>query len=220
MKRHFTDHCLPPECPTTFGDNYNRKPPLNVIESLGVVGSISLYASLAATAASTALSVTAQQTAADQAEVNAEAQRDALINERQQKELVFSENQRRLAEEQRRFRAKQLASIADSGIVAGVGTALQIEADTFKQQNVDLGDAAILNQVEQGNLTYQAGAALQMGKAEAAGYRRAATGSLISGIGSMVGTVGGAAKSPYKAPTKTATSSYTPPKVSATTSGK
>jgi len=218
--RKFTDHCLPPTCPSTFGDIYNRKPPLNIIEALGTAGTISLYASLAATAASTAISYSAQQTAAKQAKYNAEAESQALANEQKQKELEFSENQRRLAEDQRRFRAKQLAAIADSGIVAGVGTALQLEADTWKQNNTDLTDAGIVNQINSSNLNYRAGAALQLGKAESAGYKRAATGTLVSGLGSMVGTIGGAYTSPYKAPASKSSVTVGPMTSSVTSSGK
>lgn len=215
MKK-FTDHCLPPNIPASFG-NYmptclGGRPPLNVIESLGLIGTITLYASLAATAASTYMSYSASQEAAKQSELNAQAQNNALISEKNRQTLEFEENRRRLAQDQKRFRASQLAKIADSGIVAGVGTALEIESATWREQQISLADKSYVNEIAQGQLSYQAKSALSMGASEAAGYRRQGTGQIIAGLGSMVNTAGGAYRGTtggYKAPDYTGTSTKT-----------
>jgi hypothetical protein len=167
------------------------KPPLNIIASLGTVGSLALYASLAATAASTTMSVVQSQNQAKQAELNAKAESNALTRESQRQQLELEENRRRLAREQRRFRSTQLSRIADSGIMTGTGTALALEADTWARQQTELADQTYLKNLTQSELGYKAGQALELGKQNASQLRAGATGTVLSGIGSMAGTVGG-----------------------------
>lgn len=199
MNRHF-DY-FAPQTPPTFGDSYNRKPPMNMVEPISMLSTIAMFSTLAATVASTVMSVDASRKAAKQSELNAEAQSEALMQERQRKQLEFEENQRRLATDQKRFRSQQLAQLANNGFVLGVGTSLEIEADTWKQQQTQLNDQSYGNQLTKDQLQYQAGTALSMGQNEAAGYRRQAVGQAIQGIGNVIGQVGSfAGKTAGKAP--------------------
>lgn len=153
-----------------------------------IVGYIAYAVAIAATATSTALSVQASNRAAKQSELNAEAASEAAAAERRRQELELSENQRRAAIEQKRFRAQQFSQLASTGALTGTGTALAIEADTWANQQRQLADQQYLADISRRNLQYQGTSALQMGRQEAAGYRAQATGQALSGLASIAGT--------------------------------
>lgn len=142
---------------------------------------------VAASLAATAISYDSAQTSAKQAEYNAQAQADAIGDERKRQALELRENQRRAAVEQRRVRASQLAAMAGQGTMLGTGSSLAIEADTWAKQQTELADQQRVADLSQRQLAYQRTATLQMGQQTAAGIRRDATGQAISGIASIAG---------------------------------
>jgi hypothetical protein len=127
------------------------------------------------------------QNSAKQAEYNAQAQADAIGEERKRQALEGQENQRRLVQEQRRQRATQLAAMAGSGAMLGTGSSLALEADTWAKQQTELADQQYVNQLSQRQLAYQRTSTLQMGQQTAAGIRSDATGQAIGNIGSTLG---------------------------------
>jgi hypothetical protein len=144
-------------------------------------------ASLVASAAGTYISYDSSKNASKQAEYNAQAQADAIGEERKRQALESQENQRRAVQEQRRQRATQLAAMAGSGAMLGTGSSLALEADTWAKQQTELADQQYVNQLSQRQLAYQRTSTLQMGQQTAAGIRRDATGQAISGIASTAG---------------------------------
>jgi len=149
-------------------------------------------ASVGLSLASTYAAYDSSQTQIKQGEANAQAQSDALAAEQSRQARENEENQRRAVQEQRRFRASQLAAMAGSGAMLGTGSSLAIEADTWAKQQTELADQQRVNDMAQSNLAYQRTNTLQMGSAQAAAMRRDATGAAISGLAS---TAGGAYRS-------------------------
>jgi hypothetical protein len=149
-------------------------------------------ASVGISLASTYSAYESSQTQIKQGEMNAQAQSDALAAEQQRQAMENEENQRRAVQEQRRFRASQLAAMAGNGAMLGTGSSLAIEADTWAKQQTELADQQRVNDLAQSNLAYQRTNTLQMGAQQAAAGRREATGAAISGLAS---TAGGAYKS-------------------------
>jgi hypothetical protein len=169
------------------------RPPCNeVVSTLLLVG---------ASLAGTYMSYESSQTAAKQTEYNAQAQSDALAAEQRRQAMENEENQRRAVQEQRRFRASQLAAMAGNGAMLGTGSSLAIEADTWAKQQTELADQQRVNDLAQSNLAYQRTNTLQMGAQQAAAGRREATGAAISGLAS---TAGGAYRSWSTRPQTTA----------------
>ena len=173
------------QSPVTFGDSYNKKPPMN---DYGIGAYIALAATLAATAASTYVSVQQSEKAAEQSKLNAEAEAKAMKAEADRQQLEFEENQRRLAIQQKQFRQRQLRSIVNSGIQAGTGTALALEADTWSQQQRELNDREYLKNVQNDSLQYGAAKALSLGQQQANMYKGEKTAAIVSGIGSAIST--------------------------------
>lgn len=157
-------------------------PILGVFETTALA--IGFYASLAATVASAAVSYNSAQNAAKQAELNAQAQSDAIGQEQQRQALQEQENQRRAVQEQRRFRAAQLSAMGGSGAMLGTGSTLALEADTWAKQQTDLADQQRMADLSQRNLAYQASSTLQMGQQQGAQIRADATGQAISSLAS------------------------------------
>jgi hypothetical protein len=183
MHNEILDFYIP--SPPTFGNVYNRKPPLNDFGIGEGIAAVALLASLAGTA----VSYQASENQAKQSQLNAEAQNAALQQESQRQEAANQENQLRLAAQQQRQRQTQLANIAHSGIQTGTGTALALEADTWSQDQRALNDNAYINQLSQNQLKYQASNALALGDQQASQYKAAGTASLISGIGNSFGSL-------------------------------
>jgi hypothetical protein len=142
---------------------------------------------IASAATSAYMQYDSAQNAAKQAEYNAQAQSDAIGEERKRQALESQENQRRAAVEQRRARATQLAAMAGQGTLLGTGSSLAIEADTWAKQQTEMADANRVAELSQRQLAYQRTSTLQMGQQTAAGMRRDATGQAISGIASTAG---------------------------------
>jgi hypothetical protein len=140
--------------------------------------------SAAATVAGATVSYVSSQNAAKQAELNAQAQSDAIGQERQRQALQEQENQRRAVQEQRRFRAAQLSAMGGSGAMLGTGSTLALEADTWAKQQTELADQQRMSDLSQRNLAYQASSTLQMGQQQGAQIRADATGRAISDFGS------------------------------------
>jgi len=138
--------------------------------------------------AGTAVSYSSAQTAAKQTELNAQAQADAIGQERSRQALEADENQRRAVVEQRRVRAQQLAAMSSSGAMLGSGTSLAIEADTWAKQQTDLADQQRMADLSQRNLGFQQSNTLAMGAQQAAQIRSDAIGTAISGLGQAVGS--------------------------------
>jgi hypothetical protein len=156
------------------------RPPCNEIVSTVLLVGASL--------AGTYMSYESAQTAAKQSEYNAQAQSDAIGAEQRRQAAENAENQRRAVQEQRRFRASQLAAMAGNGAMLGTGSSLAIEADTWAKQQTELADQQRINDLAQNQLAFQRTNTLQMGAQQAAGIRRDATGQAISGIASAAGT--------------------------------
>jgi hypothetical protein len=155
------------------------RPPCNAT----VVGIIGAVAALA----STYISYDAAQTAAKQSEMNAQAQADAIGEERKRQALEEDENRRRAVVEQRRFRAQQLAAMSGNGAMLGTGTSLAIEADTWAKQQTELADQQRMAELSQRSLAFQQANTLAMGGQQAAALRREGTGAAISGLASAAG---------------------------------
>ena len=160
------------------------RPPCNEIATAAIYAVVAI----AASAASTYISYDSAQTAAKQAEYNAQAQSDAIGAEQKRVAQEDEENRRRAVQEQRRFRASQLAAMGGSGAMLGTGTSLALEADTWAKQQTELADSQRVAELSQRQLSYQRQSTLEMGAQTAAGYRRDATGAVISGIASAAGS--------------------------------
>ena len=156
------------------------RPPCNEIVSTVLL--------VAAAAASSYISYDSAQTSAKQAEYNSQAQADAIGAEQRRQAQENEENQRRAVQEQRRFRASQLAAMAGNGAMLGTGSSLAIEADTWAKQQTELADQQRVNDLAQSQLAFQRTNTLQMGAQQAAGIRRDGTGQAIGGIASAAGT--------------------------------
>ena len=166
-----------------------------------VVGEVAYVLAIVASAASSYISYESAQTAAKQAEYNAEAQAQAIGEEQKRQAAEAAENQRRAVQEQRRFRAQQLAAMGASGAMLGTGSPLAIEADTWAKQQTELADQQRMADLSQRQLGYQASSTLQLGQQQAAAYRREATGAAISGLASTAGAAyGGFSTRPGTAP--------------------
>lgn len=178
----FRDHLdyLPLYTGGPMGIYSATRPPCNEIVSTILV--------VAAAVAGTAISYDSAQTASKQAEYNAQAQSDTIGAEQKRQAMENEENQRRAVQEQRRFRASQLAAMGGSGAMLGTGTSLALEADTWAKQQTELADQQRVNDLAQRQLAYQRTSTLEMGQQTAAGLRRDATGAAISGIASAAGS--------------------------------
>ena len=180
----YRDHLdyLPLNTGGPIGIHCSTRPPCNEVTTI-VLGVLSL----ASAAAGTYISYDSSKNASKQAEYNAQAQADAIGEERKRQALESQENQRRAAVEQRRARATQLAAMAGQGTLLGTGSSLAIEADTWAKQQTEMADQSRMNDLAQRQLAYQRTSTLQMGQQTAAGMRRDATGQAISGIASTAG---------------------------------
>jgi len=170
-----------------IGIHCSTRPPCNDVITPTVLAWASLATSLVAGGTSAYMQYDSAQNAAKQAEYNAQAQADAIGEERKRQALEGQENQRRLVQEQRRQRATQLAAMAGSGAMLGTGSSLALEADTWAKQQTELADQQYVNQLSQRQLAYQRTSTLQMGQQTAAGIRSDATGQAIGNIGSTIG---------------------------------
>ncbi len=171
---------MPLTCPT-FGQGV--KPPCN-----DPISTTLAIASIAAAGTGAYLQYDQSQNAAKQAELNADAQAQAIGQEQKRQALEQGENRRRAALEQRRFRASQLSALASTGAMLGTGTALDIEADTWAMQQLQLADQQYLSDVGNRSLTAQRQTVRQQGYGEASAIRGNATGTALAGLASTVGT--------------------------------
>lgn len=167
-----------------IGIHCSTRPPCNEPTTIAIALAAG---SLVAGAAGTYMQYDSAQNAAKQAEYNAQAQADAIGEERKRQALESQENQRRAVQEQRRQRATQLAAMAGSGAMLGTGSSLALEADTWAKQQTELADQQYVNQLSQRQLAYQRTSTIQMGQQTAAGIRSDATGQAIGNIGSTLG---------------------------------
>ena len=175
---------LPLTCPT-FGREYGWRstPPCNEVISTTIA-----IASLAAAAAGTAMTVQSQRNQAKQAELNADAQAEAIAAEQKRQDAENDENMRRAALEQKRFRATQFSRLASTGAMLGTGTALDIEADTWAQQQLQLADMQYLQDVNQRALAAQAMTVRAQGTSQAAALRGQAAGTALAGLANTAGS--------------------------------
>lgn len=157
------------------------RPPCNEVATIAAVVAI------AASAAGSYISYASAQTAAKQSEMNAQAQANAIGEERKRQALEADENRRRAVVEQRRQRAQQLAAMSGNGAMLGTGTSLAIEADTWAKQQTELADQQRMAELSQRNLAFQQANTLAMGGQQAAALRREGTGAAISGLASAAG---------------------------------
>jgi hypothetical protein len=169
-------------CPT-FG--WGHKPPCNEPTTIALA---SLAVSTAAAGAGIAIQYDQQSKAAKQAELNADAQAQAIGQEQKRQALEQGENRRRAAVEQRRFRAAQFSALASTGALTGTGTALDIEADTWAQQQRQMADQQYLADVGQRGLAAQRQTVRQQGYGEASAIRGQMAGTALAGLASTVGT--------------------------------
>lgn len=174
----------PPEPPAILWHCDPRKPLCN-----DPLTATAIAVSVIGTAAATTTQVIQTRNAAKQAELNAEAEAQALNREAQRQQIEFEENQRRLARQQKAFRSSQLARIAESGFLTGTGTALDLEADTWAQQQRELADQQYVQSVQQQSLQYKAGTALELGRQQSSMLRSQTLGTVAGGVGSIAGTL-------------------------------
>lgn len=151
-------------------------------EAIVVAGYVASILSVVASAAGAVVSHKQQRDAARQTEMNAEAQQKALMAERQRKAAELAENQRRLAQQQRREQAAQFAALANTGFVATTGTPLEIMADTLEAQQRDMGDLTADGNLEQWRLGYQGQSLMQEARSSASLQRQQAGATLITGL--------------------------------------
>jgi hypothetical protein len=163
----------------------NFTPILGIIGSLGTAGSILAYASVAAGLAGTALSYVSSQNQAKQAEMNADAQNQALKQEQDRQALEQAENQRRALTVQKRERARAAAALASTGAMTTSGTPLALLADTWETQQTQLADQSYLADMAQRELAYRRTSALAMGKNEAGNIRAAGIGTALGQLGQL-----------------------------------
>lgn len=151
--------------------HFDGRPPLNEVVS-GIV-------MLALAATSAYISYDSAQTQSKQMEYNSQAQADAIGAEQKRQAMEDEENRRRAVQEQRRFRAQQLAAMGGSGAMLGTGTSLALEADTWAKQQTELADQQRVSDLAQRQLAYQRSSTLEMGQQQADVIRRDATGQAI-----------------------------------------
>lgn len=194
------ENCFPDEIPRIY--SFGNSPKFDIITptllSITYLASTAgaatvtqtglTIASLAATAGATTIGVMESRNAAKQAELNAEAESDALHQEAKRRENEFIENQRRLAIDQRRFRASQLTSLADTGFLTGTGTSLMIEADTWAAQQRELADQTYNADLTNRSLLFGANQALTSGQQTSRELKSRTAGTILGGLGSMAGT--------------------------------
>lgn len=142
---------------------------------------------LALAATSVYISYDSAQTQSKQMEYNSQAQADAIGAEQKRQAMEDEENRRRAVQEQRRFRAQQLAAMGGSGAMLGTGTSLALEADTWAKQQTELADQQRVSDLAQRQLAYQRSSTLEMGQQQADVIRRDATGQAIGSAISAVG---------------------------------
>jgi hypothetical protein len=171
---------MPLSCPT-FG--WGIKPPCNDPVTPWLAA-----AALIAGGTGTAMQIRQAGNAAKQAEMNADAQAKAIAQEKKRQSLEQAENQRRAVIEQKRFRASQFSALASSGAMTGTGTALDIEADTWAQQQLQLADRQYLADIGQRALSAQASTVRQQGYAQASQIRGTRAGTALQGLASMAQT--------------------------------
>lgn len=159
--------------------HFDGRPPLNEVVS-GIV-------MLALAATSAYISYDSAQTQSKQMEYNSQAQADAIGAEQKRQAMEDEENRRRAVQEQRRFRAQQLAAMGGSGAMLGTGTSLALEADTWAKQQTELADQQRVSDLAQRQLAYQRSSTLEMGQQQADVIRRDATGQAIGSAISAVG---------------------------------
>jgi uncharacterized protein YlxW (UPF0749 family) len=119
------------------------------------VAAASSYASYATAQQQTKVANNNAEAAAEQARLNAIAQQKQIDAQAAQTANETEEARRRMALDQRRFRAAQLNEMTGQGIQL-TGTPLEILANTAVQQQQELNDAAYQNDVTRRNLAFRA----------------------------------------------------------------
>jgi len=155
---------------------------------VATIAAISAGVSAAAATAGTVMSVRQANNAAKQAEMNADAEAKAIAQEKKRQSIEQAENQRRAAQQQNRMRAQQRAAMAGTGAMMGTGTVLDIEADTWAQQQLQLADQRYMFDLGQRQLTAQRTAVLDEGKAQASQIRGTRAGTVLSGMAQVAST--------------------------------
>jgi len=147
---------------------------------------IAYTVSTIASIAGSVVSYQQQREAAKQTEMNAEAQAKALAMERQRKAAELAENQRRLAQQQRRERAAQFSALANTGFVATTGTPIEVMADTVEAHQRNMSDLTGDANLDQWRLGYQGQSLLDEARSKASLMRQQAGASLITGLAGTV----------------------------------
>lgn len=176
---------------TTYVPNaYNSvRPPCNEPVSTTTLAIVAIGAS----AAQGVMQVQQLNEQAKQAEYNAKAQAQAINQEANRQQAEFEANRRRTMLQQKRARSQQLSQLADTGFMTGTGTALEIEADTWSKQQLELADQSYYNSLNQRELSYQRTTALAMGRQQAEQYR-GQRGAAIAGTVANMAQIGMQAK--------------------------
>jgi hypothetical protein len=130
------------------------------------VAAASSYASYATAQQQTKVANNNAEAAAEQARLNAIAQQKQIDAQAAQTANETEEARRRMALDQRRFRAAQLNEMTGQGIQL-TGTPLEILANTAVQQQQELNDAAYQNDVTRRNLAFERENALSLGQVNA-----------------------------------------------------
>lgn len=152
------------------------------LETSVIIGITSAVLSAAGGTVGAVMSANAQKDAARQTEMNAEAQRNALMAERARKAQEAAENSRRLAVQERRERASILAEQGASGVMTTTGTPLSVMSDALAFQEERRADIVNNARLDQWELGAQGQALMQEGQSRARSMRSQAGASLVSGI--------------------------------------
>lgn len=207
MKRRYSEHCEYLMHNANLPQKYSAtNPPCNDPVTIAYTA---LAVSVLASTASGVVQYQQAEEQAKQAEYNAEAEADALKIEADRQQAEMEANRRRTMLAQKRARSQQLSQIADSGFMTGTGTTLEIEADTWNKQQLELADMAYYNSLGQRELAYKGQTALEMGRQQAGQLRGQKVGIVLGTVGEVAGSVGSAAMASSKG-SKTTGSAQTP----------
>jgi len=207
MKRKYSEHCEYLMHNANLPQRYTATtPPCNDPVTIAYTA---LAVSVIASTASGVVQYQQAEEQAKQAEYNAEAEADALKMEADRQQAETEANRRRTMLAQKRARSAQLSQIADTGFMTGTGTTLEIEADTWNKQQLELADMNYYSSLAQRELAYKGQTALEMGRQQAGQLRGQKTGIILNTVSDVAGSVGSAAMMSSKG-SKTPGSAQTP----------
>ena len=149
------------------------------------IDDILLYLAIASAVTGTAASYAASQQQQKQVKAQADMNAKAMAEEQQRKAAELAANQQRLALQQKRARAQQLAQQASTGFQLDTGSPLAVMADTYATQAQEQADLSYMNDVQQRALGWEGTQAGYAARQQAAALKSQQTAGLISGISNI-----------------------------------